>query len=294
MATMQKRILFFATLVLLPVLAGIVPFSELASFAWRTGEQSYILLVPGVCAGLIYFSRDRIFSTLPAHDRGNPFFTLLPGAAFVALAYFLESGSELRLASTAFGLILFWSAAFYICFGREALRRSVFELGMLIWIIPIPPYGIEVITVTLQKASADLVDVMFQMTRVPVLRNGFFFYLPGQAIEVAKECSGIRSTLSLLFLTLILAHESLNVTWRRIVLVLSAMLIVVLKNGIRIVSLTLLAIYVDPSFLTGPLHHEGGIVFFLIGLILLMPIIAVLRRGDRPGNIYQQKKAAGA
>jgi exosortase len=291
---MQKRILVFATLLLLPVLAGIVPFLELASFAWRTGEQSYILLVPGVCAALIYYNRERIFANLAIDERGTRFLALFPGIAFIALAYLLESGSESRLASTAFGLILFWSAAFYICFGREALRRSMFELGMLIWIVPIPQHGIDVITVTLQKASTELVDVMFRMTGVPVLRNGFFFYLPGQAIEVAKECSGIRSTLSLLFLTLILAHESLNGTWRRIVLVLSALPIVVIKNGIRIVSLTLLAIYVDPSFLTGPLHHEGGIVFFLIGLAILIPIIAVLRRGDKPRNTDLQTNAADA
>lgn len=294
MATLQKRILIFVPLVFLPVLAGIVPFSELASFAWKTGEQSYILLVPGVCAALIYFNRDRIFTNLATPEQSTRFLTLLPGAAFIALAYILESGSESRLASTALGLILFWSAAFYICFGYEALRRSTFELGMLIWIIPIPPDGIEVITVTLQKASADLVDVMFQMTRVPVLRNGFFFYLPGQAIEVAKECSGIRSTLSLLFLTLILAHESLTGTWRRVVLVLCALPIVVIKNGIRIVTLTLLAMYVDPSFLTGRLHHEGGIVFFLIGLAILIPIIGVLRRGDSPGDASLQTKAADA
>lgn len=294
MANLQKRTLFFATLVLLPVLVGILPFSELTLFAWKSGEQSYIMLVPAVSAALIYLNRDRIFAELAIPQNGSRFIAFLPGIAFIALAYWFNSKSEARLASMAVGLILSWSAAFYLCFGREALRRSTFELAMLIWIVPIPANAIEAITVTLQKASADLVDVLFQMTRVPVLRDGFFFYLPGQAIEVAKECSGIRSTLSLLFLVLILAHESLNGTWRRIVLVLCALPIVVIKNGIRIVTLTLLAMYVDPSFLTGRLHHQGGIVFFLIGLALLIPIIGLLRRGDRPGDKSLQTKAARA
>jgi exosortase/archaeosortase family protein len=52
----------------------------------------------------------------------------------------------------------------------------------------------------------------------------------------------------------------------------------VLKNGIRIVSLSLLAMYVDPEFLTGQLHHEGGMVFFLLALALLTPVLVVLRR----------------
>jgi len=112
------------------------------------------------------------------------------------------------------------------------------------------------------------------------LRDGFIFHLPSQSIEVAKECSGIRSSLCLILLTLVIAHESLRGNFRRFVLLLSTVPIVILKNGVRIVTLTLLAIYVDPSFLTGRLHHEGGIVFFLIGLVMLFPVLRLLRRGE--------------
>jgi exosortase/archaeosortase family protein len=52
------------------------------------------------------------------------------------------------------------------------------------------------------------------------------------------------------------------------------------KNGIRIATLTLLANYVNPAFLTGRLHHQGGIVFFLIGLALLLPVYWALRKGE--------------
>jgi hypothetical protein len=40
--------------------------------------------------------------------------------------------------------------------------------------------------------------------------------------------------------------------------------------------------YVDPGFLTGRLHHQGGIVFFLIGLLLLLPVLWFLQRGEFP------------
>ena len=36
------------------------------------------------------------------------------------------------------------------------------------------------------------------------------------------------------------------------------------KNALRIFTLSMLAIHVDPSFLTGRLHREGGVVFFLL------------------------------
>jgi exosortase/archaeosortase family protein len=71
-------------------------------------------------------------------------------------------------------------------------------------------------------------------------------------------------------------------------LLLAAVLpVAVLKNGIRIVSLTLLAMYVDPGFLTGQLHHEGGIAFFGLALLMLLPLLAVLRRFDGPMTTAQ-------
>ena len=54
----------------------------------------------------------------------------------------------------------------------------------------------------------------------------------------------------------------------------------VVKNGVRIATLTILANYVDPSFLYGRLHHDGGVVFFLLGLALLLPVYGLLRRGE--------------
>ena len=55
----------------------------------------------------------------------------------------------------------------------------------------------------------------------------------------------------------------------------------VLKNGVRIFTLTLLASYVDPGFLYGRLHREGGVVFFLLGLLLLAPLLWVLQRSEK-------------
>ena len=51
-------------------------------------------------------------------------------------------------------------------------------------------------------------------------------------------------------------------------------------NGIRIVTLSTLAIYADPSFLTGKLHNEGGFVFFLLALAILAPVLWLLQRSE--------------
>jgi len=72
-------------------------------------------------------------------------------------------------------------------------------------------------------------------------------------------------------------------------LALSVVPIAVFKNAVRIVTLSVLSIYVNPSFLTGNLHHRGGIVFFLLALGLIFGLTELLRRLEaRHVNPHQQ------
>jgi exosortase/archaeosortase family protein len=84
----------------------------------------------------------------------------------------------------------------------------------------------------------------------------------------------------LLILALVVAHFYLKNFWNKALFVICGLFIMILKNGIRIATLTLLAMYVNPSFLTGRLHRQGGIVFFLVGLLLLLPVLWLLQRTE--------------
>src|SRR5262249_8693667 len=104
-------------------------------------------------------------------------------------------------------------------------------------------------------------------------------------IEVARECSGIRSSVALFIITLLLSHFRLRSWWAKGIFLIAGLLMTVLKNCIRIVTLTMLALRVDPRFLYGRLHHEGGVVFFLIGLLFLVPFLWILEKAEgRPSN----------
>jgi exosortase len=115
---------------------------------------------------------------------------------------------------------------------------------------------------------------------VPVFKQGFILRLPNLDIEVAKQCSGIRSSLALLITVLIVGNFVLRSAWRKTLLVLSILPILVFKNGVRIVAVSLLSIYVNRRFLHGWLHTSGGILFYLLGLAILIPIVNALRRSE--------------
>jgi len=165
-------------------------------------------------------------------------------------------------------------------FGVETAKASWFGLAFLLFAVPLPDAVLDKVIYGLQAGSAAVAELFFNLSGAPVLREGFVFRLPRLSIEVAQECSGIRSSLALLILAVLVTHFSFRPLWKKLVFVLAGLCMMLIKNGIRIATLTLLANYVNPDFLNGRLHHQGGIVFFLIGLGLLVPVYWLLRKGE--------------
>ena len=106
--------------------------------------------------------------------------------------------------------------------------------------------------------------------------------IPGLDIEVAQECSSIRSSLMLVVTTLVLAHLFLRSWWRKALLIAIVIPLSVAKNGFRIFTIGELGTRVDPSFLTGRLHHHGGIIFFGLSVLATGGVLWALRRTEVP------------
>lgn len=206
-------------------------------------------------------------------------FLSLAGCA-AAASYFVKRSSlaGLQLPGWVLSLELAWAAGFAFLFGIAAIKAGRFPLLLLLLMIPLPTFLSDRIIYALQEGSAWVTGAFFDLVGVPVLREGLVFHLARVNIEVARECSGIRSSIALLILALLISHFRLRSSWTQILFVLCGLLMMIVKNGIRIATLTLLAMYVDPNFLFGRLHHQGGVVFFLVALLLLLPVLLFLER----------------
>jgi exosortase len=279
--SLSRRVLFFAGWVVATCLLFVRPLIAFVTYSLSNDNASHLVLIPVISAWLLYLERDRIFKLLaPAGRAASLFFGL--GTALALLALLAGPGwSALnQLSLYVLGLILLWVTGFAFFFGRPALQSAKFPLAFLLLTIPIPDFLLDKAIYLLQKGSAEIAAVLFDWSGVPVLREGFVFHLAHVNIEVAKECSGIRSSLALLILAILVAHFYLDTFWKQAILVVAGLFVMILKNGARIVTLTLLASYVDPGFLYGRLHREGGVVFFLFGLLLLVPLLWFLRRTE--------------
>jgi exosortase len=125
------------------------------------------------------------------------------------------------------------------------------------------------------------------------MQSGITVSIPGLTLEVAQECSSIRSSMMLLVTSLLLAQVVLRSTWRKLLVVALAIPLAVAKNGFRIFVIAMLGTRIDPSFLTGRLHREGGILFFLLSLALVFFALWGLRRGERERFPRASLHAAG-
>ena len=277
-----KRWLLFSVWIVVSSVLFAKPLIALVRLSLTNDNASHLILIPFLTAGLLFIERRTIFNNL-SFDPGGGIFLFLSVIIAISVRWAGDKLiPDLRLTSNVVAVILLWIAGFAFSFGKAAVKSAHFSLLFLFLTVPLPNFLLERVISLLQSGSAEIADVLFNLTGVPVLRDGLVFHLPGVNIEVARECSGIRSTMALFILALPVVHYGLHSLWKKLFFLTCAFFMMVLKNGIRIVTLSLLAVYVDPNFLFGTLHRDGGIVFFLLGLLLLLPVLLLLQRGESP------------
>jgi exosortase len=276
----RQRHLAFAALLTISLALFWTPLRTIAGLSLSDDRYSHLLLIPFVSAFILYLERARIFSQ--PRDQSRAGFALLLGAAAVyAVSNLSRLAAGTRLTLAILSAVLVWAAIFAFCYGSKALRAAAFPLGFLVFMIPIPESVLNWIVHALQSASADVSAVLFHAIGMPSFRRGFRFLLPGVEIEVANECSGIRSTFALVLVSVLAGYVLLRSAATRIFLALVAVPIGIFKNAVRIVTLSYLGVYVDRSYLFGKLHHQyGGLVFSSLSLLLVIPILMLLRRSE--------------
>jgi exosortase len=264
------------------VLLFLEPLHELFRLSLSSDAYSHIFVVPLIGAALLYAERSTIFRDLDGAPKRNVRVLVALAISGVAAAYFWNSASaSSSLVLSVLGFLTLLGMGFVWLYGSHTFRSALFPLFFFLLMLPPPAAWIDGITMWLQEWSAEVTAWIFQLTGTPAFRRGLIFDLPGVSIEVARECSGIRSSIALGITCLAGSYLLLRRGWARAALLLAVVPIAILKNGIRIATLSLLAIHVDESFLFGRLHRDGGVVFFGVGLALLLCVVRWLQQIER-------------
>jgi exosortase len=258
------------------------PVVQVYRISFNSHLYSHIPLIPLVSLFIAYYRRKRIFAETKCDWLGGPLLIAAAALFFCSGKQFGGFQEHNYLAVAMSGAVLWLVGSFVLAYGRLAFNKALFLLLFLVFIIPIPTPILDSVVKALQIGSAHATSLVFKVLGVPLHREGFSFSIPGITIEVAEQCSGIRSSLCLVITSVLAGYLFLKKGWGRVVLVLSVFPITVFKNALRIVTLSLLAVYVNPDFIGRSwLHMTGGIPFFIVGLMLLAPVLWGLRKAER-------------
>ena len=230
---------------------------------WNIPDFSHGFLVPLFAAYLVWTKREVL--------RKTPLAPSWSGVAVVAfaLATLLAGlyGAELFLSRISLIILL---AGLVMAFGGSKLLQELrFPILVLLLAIPIPAILFSQITLPLQNLASRLGSELLPLFGVPVLREGNVIELPSMTLEVAEACSGIRSLMSLLTVSIFFGYFLEQITWKRVVLALASVPIAIAANALRILGTGLCVQYWNPDKAVGFFHEFSGWVMFLVSLACL-------------------------
>lgn len=283
----------FLILCVMSLVAAWRPLREALWLATHDDEYTHLLLIFPLAAALIWLEW-RPLESLVAPGFRVGILLLCVSLLIAIFARWRDLPPDQRLAVSMLALVTWLVGAFVLCFGTRVSRSLVFPLGFSFLAVPLPRFLVNDMVTWLQHSSAFAARCLFWVGRVPVAQDGVLLSIPGLTVEVAKQCSSIRSSSLLIVLAMVFAQLFLRTSWRKWFVIFLAIPVSVAKNGLRIFTIAMLGTRVDESYLTGRLHYQGGIVFFAIGLGAIFLVLWILyRRERRSVPLRLPKPAAG-
>jgi exosortase len=231
---------------------------------WSDEDMGHGFLVPLVAAYIAWQRREELLS-LEYKPAWWGIAIMVWGAVqgylgMLSAELFLQRSSVLIL---LLGLLL-------VLGGTALVRALLYPLLLLPFMIPIPEIIYNRITFPLQLFASSVAESVLALLQIPVIREGNILVLASQSLDVAEACSGIRSLLSLAFLSLVYSYFFDNRVWMRWVLLFSTVPIAILANAGRVTITGILSEEVSPELAHGFFHSlEGWLIFLIAGAMLI-------------------------
>jgi len=269
---------------------GLLLLIAYAPVLWRLVRQwdqdadmGHGFFVPIIAGYIVWQKREELLRLKPEPN--------LWGLAIVIYAglqlYIATLGAELFLARTA--IVISLIGIVFLLGGKPFLRALGFPLFLLFFMVPIPAVIYNRITFPLQLLASRAAEAALALLQIPVLREGNILELPEQRLSVVEACSGIRSLLSLTFLSLVYGYFFENRTWLRAVLFFATIPIAIIANASR-VTLTGILTEVRPELAEGFFHTASGWVIFMVALFILLGFHQAITRGLNLGKPVKREQ----
>ncbi|MDD5669896.1 MAG: exosortase/archaeosortase family protein, partial [Candidatus Omnitrophica bacterium] len=178
--------------------------------------------------------------------------------------------------TSGFSLLLVIPGLVLLFFGKEYLRKLLFPIVFLVFMIPLPLVAIANISFRLKIFAAQISTFVVNSLGVTAVRDGSVIRTMHAYLVVEDPCSGIRSLISLIALGGLMAYFSNLSKVKKSILFAASMPIAIISNVIRISALTLVSEIYGAKYAGGWFHDTMGIlvfVFAFVGMILVSKVL---------------------
>jgi len=268
--TRQDTIKKLFLILILFVLIYFSTFKELIQ-VWNSNEDySHGFFILPISLYLIWRKRGEILSQPPVPARWGYVLMLL-----WAFTYTLGIVGHISTIANV-SMILFAIGAVAVLINGRAARIILFPAFFMIFMFPIPSEIYTRVTNPLMLISTHISFHILSILDVPILKEGNLLFLPNYKMEVVNACSGIRSMLAIMAITLLVGYFYIGSKVIRAVFFLVSVPIALFGNVFRITSTALLAYFYSPQAAEGFSHTFAGIVTFFISFLIICGCIQVV------------------
>jgi len=237
-------------------------------------DMGHGFFVPVIAAYVAWQMRDRLAGLTPEPSLWGLVFVIWGGFQL----YIATLGAELFLSRTA--IVFSIIGAVLLLGGVRYAKAFAFPLFLLFFMVPIPAVIYNQITFPLQLLASQVAEVAITLTGIPVIREGNVLELAEQKLNVVEACSGIRSLLTLTFLSLVYGYFAEKRSWIRVALFFSTIPIAIAANAGRVTITGIIANF-KPEMAEGLFHEAQGWVIFMMAFAMLAVVHQIFIRIDR-------------
>ena len=197
---------------------------------------------------------------------------MLGGLVLHLFGYFVQ---QTRLSIVA--LLLFTWGVMVLAGGRRWGRAALFPLAFLLFAVPVN--FLDTAGFWLRLWVIDASYGLAHLAGIDVMRSGTQLFASDGAFQydVAAACSGVRSLMALLALSLLGGYLYLRAWWLRGLMLLLSLPFTYVGNVVRIAAVIFVAQWYGPKAGTW-VHEKAGFLVFAIVLGLVLATIVVIRR----------------
>lgn len=249
-------------------------FSSTLASLWIIWDNNvafgHCILVPFIIIWLLWMRRAELVQVRP-----EPYFWALLPMALVAAMWLAGWAGRINIVQHA-AFIFMLQLSVPLVFGLRVTRAVLFPLLYAAFMIPAGDQAVPF----LQSVTAWFCYRLLELAGVPFTADGVFIHAPNGNFQVAEACSGIRYLTAMVAVAAVYANVAFKAWPRRALVMVLAIVIPIIANGIRAWGIIYLGYISDNKIAQGVDHILYGWVFFAVVMVFFILVCRAF--ADRP------------